>query len=272
LKPHLFITLVVFILIPVFSMPVFSQEHHYWSNQFGSRSALMSGAVVGGVRDTSAGFYNPGALGFIDQATFSASGNGYQVESVDISRGAGTGQDIDSFNTNIVPLLISGTVMWRGHAFGYSLITKNQSDVKMSGRVDKELDVLQSNSLAGSNVFDGSEDYRAQFTYNSDVSETWGGLSWAYQVRDNISVGVSGFLALRDQSFNVTQFARATNTNSFFLASEDAFLNADFYNVRGLLKFGVAADFGALKLGATMTTPSLSLVGKGTVAGGGWTI
>jgi hypothetical protein len=268
LKRYLLITSLIFLLIHFFSTPVFSQEHHYWSNQFGSRSALMGGAVVGGVRDTSAGYYNPGALGFIKQATFSASGNGYQVESVDISHGAGTGLDIDSFNTNIVPLLISGTVMWEGHAFGYSLVTKNSSDVKMSGRMDKQKDVLPFGTLNISELFKGDEDYRAQFTYDSHISETWGGLSWAYQVRDNISVGISGFLALRRQSFNATEFARAANIESGFIANEDAFLNADFYNVRGLLKFGMAADFGALKLGATMTTPSLSLFGKGTVAGG----
>jgi hypothetical protein len=100
------------------------------------------------------------------------------------------------------------------------------------------------------------------------VSEFWAGLSWAHQVHDNVSVGISGFLALRDQSFNVVQFGRMTNINSEFIASEDSFLNMEFYNVRGLLKFGAAADFDALKIGATLTTPSVSLYGKGTVAGG----
>ncbi len=42
-----------------------AQDNNYWTNQFGTRSNLMSGAVVGGVRDPSAGFYNPGAVPFI---------------------------------------------------------------------------------------------------------------------------------------------------------------------------------------------------------------
>jgi len=117
-------------------------------------------------------------------------------------------------------------------------------------------------------LFDGPETYRGQFTYDSEVSEFWAGLSWAHQVRDNVSVGISGFLALRDQSFNTVQFGRMTNNNSEFIASEDSFSNMEFYNVRGLLKFGAAADFDALKIGATLTTPSVSLYGKGTVAGG----
>lgn len=117
-----------------FSAQVLSQEHHYWTNQFGSRAALMSGAIVGGVRDTSAGFYNPGALGFLKASTFSASGNGYQLESVDINNGAGTGVDVDSSNTNIIPLLISGTFALGNNTFGYSLLAKNQSSIKLSGR------------------------------------------------------------------------------------------------------------------------------------------
>lgn len=110
--------------------------------------------------------------------------------------------------------------------------------------------------------------YRGQFTYDSEVSEFWAGLSWAHQVRDNFSIGISGFFAFRKQSFNTAQFGRMANIDSEFVASQDSFLNMDFYNVRGLLKFGAAADFDALKIGAALTTPSVSLYGKGTVAGG----
>ncbi len=284
MKRYQQVTLAVF--VSCFSTQVVSQEHHYWSKQFGSRSALMSGAVVGGVRDTSAGFYNPGALGFLEASTFSASGNGYQLDFVDISNGVGTGKDVESFETNIVPLLISGTVMLGNNTFGYSILTKNQSSIKMSGRHEKSaFDILSSSYdyvefvdidpstyesiFDDSSIkFDGTEDYRGQFTYDSQVNEIWGGLSWAQHLHENISVGISGFLALRKQSFNVVQFARVTNPDSQYIASEDAFLNADFYNVRGLLKFGVAGDFGALKVGATLTTPSVSFFGTGTVAGG----
>jgi len=279
MKRYQQVTLAVF--VSCFSTQVVSQEHHYWSKQFGSRSALMSGAVVGGVRDTSAGFYNPGALGFIKASTFSASGNGYQLESVDISNGVGTGEDVDSLETNIVPLLISGTVMLGNNTLGYSILAKNQSSIKMSGRHEKSaFDILSSNPdyfvgidpstdepIFGGR-FDGTEEYKGQFTYDSKVNEIWGGLSWAHLLHENISVGISGFLALRKQSFNVVQFARVTNPESKWIASEDAFQNADFYNVRGLLKFGLAGDFGALKVGATLTTPSVSFFGTGTVAGG----
>jgi len=46
-----------------------AQEMNYNTFQVGSRSVLMGGAVVGGVRDTSATFYNPGALAFVENAS-----------------------------------------------------------------------------------------------------------------------------------------------------------------------------------------------------------
>jgi len=45
--------------------PAFSQDTHYWNTQYGPRSMLLSGAVVGSIGDMSATYYNPGALGYI---------------------------------------------------------------------------------------------------------------------------------------------------------------------------------------------------------------
>ncbi len=259
-----------------------AQENHYWTNQFGSRSALMGGAVVGGVRDTSAGFYNPGALGFVKKSSFSVSANGYQMEFVSVDNGAGTEEpkEIESQELNIVPLLISGTVSLGNNTFGYSLIGKNQSSIKLSGRRAELIDVIASDpnyiypyqddeDFSGV-AFDGVEDYRGQFSYNSKVSEILGGLSWATNIYPNFSFGVTGFLALRSQRYSASSVVRATNEGygSGFIASEDQFSDADFYNLRTFLKFGIAADFDELKLGVTLTTPSISLYGKGTVGAG----
>ena len=50
----------ILILVLFGTSRVLAQEMNYNTFQVGSRSALMGGAVVGGVRDTSATFYNPG--------------------------------------------------------------------------------------------------------------------------------------------------------------------------------------------------------------------
>ncbi len=272
MQRYIYVVLLFFI-----TADITAQENHYWTNQFGSRSALMSGAVVGGVRDTSAGFYNPGALGFVKKSSFSVSANGYQIEFVSVDNGAGTEEpkEIESQELNIVPLLISGTVSLGNNTFGYSLIGKNQSSIKLSGRRAELIDVIASDpnyispykdDLNGV-AFNGVEDYRGQFSYNSKVSEILAGLSWATNIYPNFSFGVTGFLALRSQRYNASSVVRATN-GSGFIASEDQFSDADFYNLRTFLKFGIAADFDELKLGVTLTAPSISLYGKGSVGAG----
>ena len=85
--------------------PALAQDSHYWTHQFGSRSALMGGAVVGGVDDTSAGYYNPGALSQVKNESLSVSATGYQYESISIKDGAAAGNDLDSDKVRVIPLL-----------------------------------------------------------------------------------------------------------------------------------------------------------------------
>jgi hypothetical protein len=261
-----YIALFVFFLV-FFSQSALSQDHHYWTQQFGSRSALMGGAVVGGVRDTSAGFYNPGALGFVNQPTLSVSANGYQLERLSIENGIGTGEDLTSEKLTVIPSLASGTLVFErfpDHAFGYTLLAKNQTAVDMSGRIDKTFDVIGDIPYQdGRNYFQGQENFAGQVIANSEVTELWAGLSWARKIRPNISVGATTFFALRNQSQGNTITGRVTNGD--MLVTQDQLNYIDFWNLRTLLKLGVAAEFEGWKLGLTLTTPSRNLFGQGTV-------
>ncbi|MDM8560141.1 hypothetical protein [Candidatus Parabeggiatoa sp. HSG14] len=263
-----YIALLTFFLV-FLSNPVMSQDHHYWSQQFGSRSALMGGAVVGGVRDTSAGFYNPGALGFINQPSLSVSANAYQLERLSIDDAAGTGSALNSEKLSVIPLLASGTLLFErfpGHTFGYTLLAKNKSSIDMSGRVDKTIDVIDDfKQKDGSIYFQGEEQFIGQLIANSEVTELWGGMSWANKVRSNVSMGATVFFAFRNQSQSKAISARAVNGN--MMATQDKLDYVDFWNLRALLKLGFAADFDALKLGLTITSPTVNFFGQGSVAG-----
>lgn len=265
----LFDYIIFLIFLMIFSQPVFSQDHHYWSQQFGSRSALMSGVVVGGVRDTSAGYYNPGALGFINKPSLSVSANAYQLERLSIDNGIGTGTSLDSDKISIIPLLASGTMILKAfpsHTFGYSLLAKNQSSIDTSGRIEKNQEIFKDIYHNNGTVsFQGEEKFIGQIFASSQVTELWGGMSWAHKARPNISIGTTAFFAFRNQTQNQTTMARATNDRT--IATADKMDYIDFWNVRFLLKFGVAAEFDTLKVGMTLTTPSRNLFGQGTVAG-----
>jgi len=252
-------------LTMIFSLTVSAQDHHYWTHQFGSRSTLMGGAVVGGVRDTSAGYYNPGALGFVRNDSLSVSANGYQFQNMSVSDGAGVGTSLDSGQINIIPLLISGTRSFEKlpkNVFGYSLIARNYSSIKSSARRDIDADIIP---VFDDGRFAGEEDYVGQYHLDADLTEMWGGLSWARKLNEKIAMGATLFLGMRNQS--QTHSTNVFATKGLDTARSTLYQNIDFWNIRGLLKFGVSADFDALKLGIVMTTPSVSLYGKGTIAG-----
>ena len=43
-----------------------AQDSHYWTYQYGTRSNLLGGAVIGSVLDLSGTYYNPGGLSLIE--------------------------------------------------------------------------------------------------------------------------------------------------------------------------------------------------------------
>ena len=61
-----------------------AQDTHYWNNQYGPRSMLLGGAVIGSANDMSATYYNPGALGYIKEPEVLLSANAYQIEKLSI--------------------------------------------------------------------------------------------------------------------------------------------------------------------------------------------
>lgn len=241
-----------------------AQDSHYWTNQFGTRSSLLGGAVVGGVRDTSATFYNPGALGFIDNASLSVSANALKASTFDIKDGAGDGKDLDSSDINVVPLLVSGILKIDGspeHTLGYSLLTKDHSSIKASARRDDVIDVLK-------NPFNpGDEDYIGQYNFDESLNEYWAGLSYAYKASDTVSLGLTNFFALRNQEVLQLFNARAVNRGNFTTVNTglyDSLATVDYTDLRLLWKAGAAVDLNPVKLGLTITTPSVNLYGDAT--------
>jgi len=73
-----------------------AQDTHYNTFQFGARSALLGGAVIGSVNDNTAVFYNPGALGFIDTGALSINATAYQLDKIGIYNALDKQKDLKS--------------------------------------------------------------------------------------------------------------------------------------------------------------------------------
>lgn len=251
-------------LIILLTTGAWAQDSQYWTNQYGTRSAFLGGAVVGGVRDTSAGYYNPGALGFLDNPSLSVSADAFRLTDLHMTEGVGGADRLDSEEVEVLPLLLSGVFKPQGlsdrHMLGYSFLSRNNHMMRVSARREATSDVLTNPTAPG------DEDFIGQFTREDRLLEVWGGLSYAYRLSEHLSLGVTNFLAIRSQAISKATFARAINRDLGVTATTDATFNIDYWNLRLLWKAGAAADYGRWKLGLTVTTPSINLAGSGTVA------
>ena len=243
------------------SILVSGQDDHYWTQQFGATSTAMGGAVVGGVRDNTAVFYNPGALGFIENSNLSVDANLYKLDKIVILDGGGKDVKLKSSQFSIYPQIVSGLVNLvksKRFNFGYAVLTRNYSNILMNTRFTER-------DLA-SNPDPGSE-FVGAFDYTNQLNEQWFGACFSYKVNQKHSIGLSVFGNYRGQNYSLTNFYRQ-------ITYQDSVAWFSTYNVDENLKYktfmmtakvGWAFETGRWRLGLTLTAPSILLYGKGDI-------
>ncbi|MCC6575440.1 MAG: hypothetical protein IT462_16810 [Planctomycetes bacterium] len=254
--------LIAAVFVIVSAQALAAQDYHYWTHQYGSKSALMGGAVRAGVDDTSAGYYNPARLAFISNESLSASASLYQVDVLSVENGAGTGTDLRSQQARIVPLLASGILLLKAaprHAFGFNIVARQYWSVFGTARRSDDVDIIPEARSPG------MERYVGQFKFRGSLNEFWAGLSYAYRFDDHFAIGATHYAALRLQDQDVAFVTRAVNVGNFDMFGADNIADVGYYNVRMLWKVGFSADLGDFKAAATLTTASLNMFGSGSV-------
>ena len=226
---------------------------------------MLGGAVVGDVTDNSAGFYNPGAIGFIENNTLSISANAYSLAYYKIDNALGEGIDVHQYPFITFPQLIGGFVpfvknqKWK---WSYSLITRNSSNFTIFSRYADTRDAIEH--------FEGDEHFIAGFEIQSVKQEQWGGVSVGTQLNKHWSFGASMFIAYKNVQGSERVFYKAfpqtdTPTDSdgnevdFYIAKlgENRFYDIPIVNI--IWKFGLAADYDVWKFGFTTTLPAINL-------------
>jgi len=234
------------------------QDTQYWNIQYGTRSTLLGGAVIGSVSDLSATYYNPGALGLSRATGLILSTGVYEGSALTLDGAGIEKRQVSSFGFNVAPSLVAGRFPADSNAadhLAYSLLTRQRADLNLQWRF-----VGARDNIPG---VPGSGSVSQEATLVQNISEMWGGFSWSRSVSPVVGIGVSTFFALRSQTKGVNLSTNAL-TDSAGVAGLSYETNYDYYNVRVLWKVGVAIDLSPLSLGLTITTPSLNLFGSGS--------
>ena len=242
-----------------------AQDDHYWAQQYGATGTLMGGAMVGGVNDNSAIFYNPAALAFINNTSLSVDANVYRMDKIRISDGAGKGTNLNSAQLSVYPQILAGMinlVKSDRFRFSYTMLTRNHANVLMNTRytgIASEADPDNPNQPALNFV--------GVYDYINQLNELWFGMGVAYKVTDKLGFGITFYASYRGQSYQLTNYVQEIenlDTNQVFSTQTND--EAISYNTfRLLIKTGLAYRTGPWKLGLTLTTPSVNQYGKGSV-------
>ena len=261
-------TLISYACLLVILTPAAAQDTHYWTNQFGTRSSLLSGALVAGDGSNAMVYYNPGALGHVDSSSFSINASLYQLENVSVKSIDGDGANFNNTQFVTIPLVISGILRTRMNTkvkFGYGVHTP--SDFKFIGdtRLDKVEDIIDDEESPG------PEEFLGTYRINSRLSETLFMFGAGYPVTEKLSVGVTLGVIVRNQLFASDQLYRTILNseppkNEIFAVTFNRSDIMSYLQVRTGLKFGLSYQEEKHAFGLTLTTPSLSIYSTADVS------
>jgi len=246
-------------------IPLKAQDRQYWDQAVGGRTALLGGVAVGGVRDYSATYYNPGALGFINKKAMNFNFNMYGIKDFQFINGGGPGIDSRYTRVSLYPASLAGSLPFLSDSLSrlsYMIYSSGYSYLRISERFEGYVDVIPTRPPAVPGLdetFKGDEYLINQGKLDVLLSEVSVGFGYGKKISDHISLGVSLIGAYRDQTKIRYETYSAFDTTERRTASSDVYVDLDYWAVRFSLKFGFAAEWENLKIGATITTPSLAL-------------
>jgi hypothetical protein len=241
-----------------FAANLHSQDSHYWTQQYGTRSMLLSGSVIGGVEDLGAVYYNPARLSVITGTAFLLSANVYELSTVKIDDIFGNSKNSSTTTFRGVPTLAAGSfkIKWLPkHFFAYALLTRQNSDFNLAYQNEVHQDALP--TVPGDEYFSGA------INIQSSGSQQWTSVSWAYPINKKFSVGVTTNFSINKQSKGNTIGLQALSENNE-VAMYRYIRNYNYSQNGFLWKIGASADLRNWLLGLTITTPLVSIGGNGS--------
>jgi hypothetical protein len=236
-----------------------AQAGHYWTEQYGTRSILMSGSVIGGAEDLGTVYYNPGRLSLIENRAFLLNANLYQLSRLRFINALDEGKDLINKSFGGIPGLVAGTFQvgfLPNHYFAYAIMARQRIDYDFFTRAEKEGNLFE--GLPGEELLTG------KFTGSNGYKDEWMVLTWSYAMTGNLSIGISNIYS------HVTS-KKKLDLQLQLLYEEDSKIaqllknrQVNFNHDALLWKIGLAWKTRVANIGMTMTTPKIHIRGQGS--------
>ena len=234
-----------------------AQDAHYWNLQYGTRAELLGGLVIGSKVGLSNTYYNPGALGLLERPSLVLSSLALELTSFSLPQEEPQ-KDIKSTRLSTVPSFVAGTLWFEvlgGSQLAYSFLTRQNFDLRLSLTAEQQ--------TPGSG---GAPDtLRAgEILQEESVGENWVGITWSKATSEGLGVGATMYIAYRGQRRRSQLIGQESVTGGPGRGAHfiDTF---NYWHLRTLAKLGVLYESEEYSLGVTATTPSLGILGSGSV-------
>jgi len=235
--------------------PALAQDAHYWAQGYGARADLLGGLVVGSLLDLSNTYYNPGALGLLEDPSLLLGTSAFQLISLGVTGSNFTDRKLSTLSLQPLASFVAAPV---GKEWAISFLSRFNSNYTLSSRIVTDIDAVPE--------FPGEELLVGEEIFNQRLTESWGGLTWSKKVRENVGFGLTTYGTIRNQNLRRQTFAQAVASNDE-AASVTRILDYSFYTAGLVWKAGLAFDHSPLTWGVSMTTPTLGLFGSGKAFG-----
>lgn len=246
--------LILLLILPFYVLG----QGYYNQENFGNRSLLLGGNVTGSVNDLGLTYYNPARIALIENPVFSINAKAYQISSINFKNVFGRDSKISDSRFEGVPSLISGTFnmkKWEKHHFAYAFLSKQRSSIGFNFSREVELDELLDDN-------DDIDRLVANLLLENKERDEWFGLTWGMKIRDNFSIGVSGFVSVYNYSTGYD-----LRLNSIDLGDDVSIYNNEI-SIRqssyGMFwKIGMAWKLKKFDFGMNIDLPYLELIKSG---------
>ena len=242
----------------------YADEFHYENFRFGQRALGMGGAVTAYLGEPEAGFYNPAGLAFVEGTRFSGAMNFYGFDEhklLDSFVIPGPDQNDEDEVSNTLLALPSSSVIAKeirggDHVIALSMfqVVHSRENFSNNATLPAPQDVkskgIESVSMGSSLI---RED-RVMFV----------GGNYAWRIRRDLAVGITGVYARRDQNTSVRKNSTtnyAEGFNSFF----DISTGSDISDGAGFVRLGIQyrKPSDRWRLGLGCSSSSVRIHGEG---------